>query len=116
MNYSEIGQLLVLQSKYGPGGEYNPDWKPAPGAPGGPPLDPQPPPGPPAPPEAPPPAKPGWRKVTPRPPRVKKPKKEAAPPPPPPPPAPAPQPGPSSHPHMYRGPDPRTSWAPWIRA
>ncbi|KAG6890494.1 hypothetical protein C0992_000986 [Termitomyces sp. T32_za158] len=126
----ELGQLLVLRSKYGPGGEYDPDWcvyleaahrnrfllplrKPAPGAPGGPPLDPQPPPpGPPAPEEGPPPAKPGWRKVTPRVPRAKKPKKEAAPPPPPP--APAPQPGPSSHPHMYRGPDPRASWAPWI--
>ncbi|KAG6906649.1 hypothetical protein DXG01_012802, partial [Tephrocybe rancida] len=57
----ELGQLLVLRSKYGPGGEFDPDWKPAPGQPGGPPLDPPQPPEPPeppapnAPPEAPPP-------------------------------------------------------------
>ncbi|KAF8062278.1 hypothetical protein FPV67DRAFT_1654875 [Lyophyllum atratum] len=110
----ELGYLLCMKSKYGPGGEFEPDWKPAPGTPGGPPMDPpQPPEEPPAP-EIPPPAKPGWRKVTPRTPRIRKPKKEAAPAPQPQPPQP-PQPGPSSHSHMmYRGPDPRTSWNAWI--
>ncbi|KAG6856031.1 hypothetical protein H0H87_008212 [Tephrocybe sp. NHM501043] len=116
----EIGQLLTLRSKYGPGGEFDPDWKPDIGAPGGPPLDPpQPPPEPPAAPE-PPPAKPGWRKTNPpKAPRVRKVKKEAPPPQPapPPPPPPAPQPGPSSHMHMYRAPNPniRSSWSQWRR-
>ena len=25
-SYSELGSLLYLKSKYGPGGEFNPDW------------------------------------------------------------------------------------------
>ncbi|KAJ7075109.1 hypothetical protein B0H15DRAFT_806418 [Mycena belliarum] len=91
----ELGYLLCMKSKYGPGGEFEPEWKPPPGAPGGPPLDP---PAPPPPPELPH-AKPGWRTVTQRStaPRKQK-KKEAAPPPPPP------------------NPDPRrqvNSWATW---
>lgn len=87
-----------MKSKYGPGGEFEPDWKPPPGAPGGPPLDQPPPDAPPPPPELPQPAKPGWRTVTPR--RTKK-KKEAAPPP------------------AASVPDPRLqtqSWATWQRA
>ncbi|ESK83171.1 hypothetical protein Moror_14980, partial [Moniliophthora roreri MCA 2997] len=73
----EIGYLLCIRSKYGPGGEFEPDWKPAPGQPGGPPVDepPAPPPEPPAPPEIPA-ARPGWRNVYPRASRKKK--KEAA--------------------------------------
>ncbi|KAF7367073.1 hypothetical protein MSAN_00966700 [Mycena sanguinolenta] len=38
----ELGYLLSMKSNYGPGGKFEPDWKPAPGAPGGPPLDPNP--------------------------------------------------------------------------
>ncbi|KAG5645169.1 hypothetical protein DXG03_006793 [Asterophora parasitica] len=111
----EFSKALASESKYGPGGEFDPEWKPAPGAPGGPPMDPpQPPPEDPPAPEIPPPAKPGWRKVTPKTPRVRKPKKEAAPAPPMPPPP--PQAGPSNmmmH-HAFR-PDPRTSWNTWHR-
>ncbi|KAJ6462588.1 hypothetical protein C8R45DRAFT_841713 [Mycena sanguinolenta] len=54
----ELGYLLCMKSKYGPGGEFEPDWKPPPGAPGGPPLDPPAPP----PPDLPQ-ARPGWRTV-----------------------------------------------------
>ncbi|KAE9405527.1 hypothetical protein BT96DRAFT_955205 [Gymnopus androsaceus JB14] len=97
----EIGYLLCMRSKYGPGGEFEPDWKPAPGAPGGPPLDPPPPPEPPVAPEIPP-ARPGWRSVTQR---TRKKKKETAPPPP----------GPNVP--TITGMDPRTqvtrSWATW---
>ncbi|KAF7319476.1 PH domain-containing protein [Mycena chlorophos] len=82
----ELGYLLTMKSKYGPGGEFEPDWKP-PTVPGGPPD-----PGPPPPPPDLPPAKPGWRTVAQRsaaggrkPPK----KKEAAPGPPPPGPPPA---------------------------
>ncbi|KAG5637895.1 hypothetical protein H0H81_002780 [Sphagnurus paluster] len=106
----EMGYLLCMKSKYGPGGEFDPEWRPAPGAPGGPPLDPpQPPPAEPPAPEIPPPAKPGWRKVTPRAPRTRKAKKEAAPAPPPPP---QPQPGPS---YVSYGYDSRRSWNTWQR-
>ncbi|TFK20636.1 hypothetical protein FA15DRAFT_116375 [Coprinopsis marcescibilis] len=71
----EIGFLLTMQSKYGPGGEFDPEWRPAPGGPGGPggPPGDQPPP-PPDVPEGPPEvpiARPGWRPVNP----VKKKKK-----------------------------------------
>ncbi|KAF7367072.1 PH domain-containing protein [Mycena sanguinolenta] len=65
----ELGYLLGIKSKYGPGGEFEPEWKPAPG---GPPLDPGPPPPPPDLPQA----KPGWRTHKTR-------KKDAASPPPP---------------------------------
>ncbi|KAF7366681.1 hypothetical protein MSAN_00926200 [Mycena sanguinolenta] len=91
----ELGYLLCMKSKYGPGGEFEPEWKPPPGAPGGPPLDPGPPPPPPDLPQA----KPGWRTVHQRATATqrKTKKKDAAPPPPPPP-----------------GPDPRhRSWATW---
>ncbi|KAF9255250.1 hypothetical protein L218DRAFT_884584 [Marasmius fiardii PR-910] len=72
----EIGYLLCIRSKYGPGGEFEGDWRPAPGQPGGPPLDPPaPPPEAPAPPPEPPVARPAWRNVYPR--RSRK-KKEAA--------------------------------------
>ncbi|KAJ6591058.1 hypothetical protein DFH09DRAFT_907946 [Mycena vulgaris] len=90
----ELGYLLCMKAKYGPGGEFEPDWKPPPGAPGGPPLDP---PAPPAPPELPQ-AKPGWRTVTQRPAPRKQKKKDAAPPP------------------AAPNPDPRrqvNSWATW---
>ncbi|KAF9078581.1 hypothetical protein BDP27DRAFT_1206192, partial [Rhodocollybia butyracea] len=75
----EIGYLLCMRSKYGPGGEFEPDWyvKPPPGAPGGPPLEPPAPPEPPVAPEIPP-ARPAWRSVTQR---SRKKKKETAPPP-----------------------------------
>ncbi|KAH6910772.1 hypothetical protein BKA70DRAFT_1424429 [Coprinopsis sp. MPI-PUGE-AT-0042] len=61
----EIGYLLCMKSKYGPGGEFDPDWRPpaGPGGPGGPPPGDQPPP-PPDVPEGPPDvpmARPGWR-------------------------------------------------------
>ncbi|KAI0050275.1 hypothetical protein FA95DRAFT_1487620, partial [Auriscalpium vulgare] len=54
----EMGMLLILRSKYGPGGEFEPDWKPpTPFAP-----QPQPEAGPPdAPPPPPEPARPAWR-------------------------------------------------------
>jgi hypothetical protein len=77
---SELGYLMCMKSKYGPGGEFDPDWcvllypwlldpificyrKPptGPGGPGGPPADAPPPRGPP---EEPSPAKPAWRTVT----------------------------------------------------
>ncbi|KAJ7216630.1 hypothetical protein GGX14DRAFT_605609, partial [Mycena pura] len=95
----EIGFLLSAKAKYGPGGEFEPDWKPPPGAPGGPPLDPGPPPPPPELPQA----KPGWRTVTQRTTASRKPKKKDA----------APQP-----PQAPPGPglDPRRqvqSWATW---
>ncbi|KAJ8700743.1 hypothetical protein PTI98_003741 [Pleurotus ostreatus] len=101
----EVGFLLCVQSKYGPGGEYEPEWKPP--APPGPPAD-APPPEPPMPPEMPPAAKPGWRFTHRARPRRKK---EQAPAPPPP--------GPSAM-QMPPGMDPRMdprrqvqSWATW---
>ncbi|KAL0946096.1 hypothetical protein HGRIS_012361 [Hohenbuehelia grisea] len=107
--HHEIGFLLCTKAKYGPGGEFEPDWKPA--APPGPPAE-EPPPEPPMAPELPQPARPGWRNV--RQPRSKK-KKEQAPPPAAAPPAAAPPPGmpPGMHPMMM---DPRRqvqSWATW---
>ncbi|KAF9557793.1 hypothetical protein CPC08DRAFT_764341 [Agrocybe pediades] len=65
----EIGDLLCMKAKYGPGGEYEPDWKP-PGPPAPPPVPP-----PEVPPEVPPtmpPVKPAWRTVHPRPKKKKK--------------------------------------------
>ena len=61
-----------MKSKYGPGGEYEPEWKP-PGPPGPPPETGMPPP-PTAPdmPDVPPPVKPAWRTVHPRPKKKKK--------------------------------------------
>ncbi|KAJ3992562.1 hypothetical protein F5050DRAFT_904406 [Lentinula boryana] len=99
----EIGYLLCMRSKYGPGGEFEPDWKPPPGAPGGPPVEPPPPPEPPVPPEVPT-ARPGWRSVHQR---SRKKKKEPAPP------AAAPGPSMSAITGMV---DPRAqvrSWATW---
>ncbi|KAK7049981.1 hypothetical protein VNI00_005412 [Paramarasmius palmivorus] len=73
----EIGYLLCIRSKYGPGGEFEPDWKPQPGQPGGPPADvPPPPPPPPEPAPEMPQARPAWRSVVPRTSRRKK--REAA--------------------------------------
>ncbi|KAF8892921.1 hypothetical protein BD779DRAFT_1467989 [Infundibulicybe gibba] len=86
----ELGFLLCMKSKYGPGGEFDSEWKPP--APAGPPDDP--PPEPPMPPE-PSTARPGWRRVPQRSSR----RKQREPPPPPPP-----------------QPDPRrqiASWATW---
>ncbi|KAJ7028730.1 hypothetical protein C8F04DRAFT_1212100 [Mycena alexandri] len=92
----ELGYLLCMKAKYGPGGEFEPDWKPPPGAPGGPPLDPGPAPPPPELPQA----KPGWRTVPNRPPPQsrKQKKKDAA------------------QPQAAPAPDPRRqvqSWATW---
>ncbi|KAF8916666.1 hypothetical protein CPB85DRAFT_268353 [Mucidula mucida] len=75
----EIGFLLCTRSKYGPGGEFDADWKPPSQGPLGPQQPPPPPPAPELPPEVPP-ARPGWRNVSVR--RSRK-KKEAAPGPPP---------------------------------
>ncbi|KAE9398180.1 hypothetical protein BT96DRAFT_822322 [Gymnopus androsaceus JB14] len=92
----EIGYLLCMRSKYGPGGEFEPDWY-------GTSIDPPPPPEPPIAPEIPP-ARPGWRSVTQQ---TRKKKKETAPPPP----------GPNVP--TITGMDPRTqvtrSWATWQR-
>ncbi|KAF8954344.1 hypothetical protein BDZ97DRAFT_1677131, partial [Flammula alnicola] len=65
----EIGDLLCMKAKYGPGGEYEPDWKPP-----GPPPGPPPPDMPPMPdiPDVQPPVKPAWRSVHPRPKKKKK--------------------------------------------
>ncbi|KAJ7253065.1 hypothetical protein B0H12DRAFT_1233772 [Mycena haematopus] len=95
----ELGYLLCMKSKYGPGGEFEPDWKPPPGAPGGPPLDP----GPAPPPPDLPAAKPGWRTVPQRATGTqrKMKKKDAAPPP-----AAAPAPAPNPR-HREQ------SWATW---
>ncbi|KAL0578538.1 hypothetical protein V5O48_003439 [Marasmius crinis-equi] len=93
----EIGYLLCIRSKYGPGGEFEADWKPAPGQPGGPPLDPGPPPEQPPPPE-PPVARPAWRQVYPRSSRKKRKEAAAAPA------APPPQTDPRTQTH---------SWAQW---
>jgi len=57
----ELGYLMCMKSKYGPGGEFDPDWKPPTTGPGGPPADAPPPAGPP---EELPQAKPAWRSVT----------------------------------------------------
>ncbi|KAF8958935.1 hypothetical protein BDZ97DRAFT_1761747 [Flammula alnicola] len=65
----EIGDLLCMKAKYGPGGEYEPDWKPP-----GPPPGPPPPDMPPMPDiaDVQPPVKPAWRSVHPRPKKKKK--------------------------------------------
>jgi len=39
----ELGYLMCMKSKYGPGGDFEPDWKPPTGGPGGPPANPPPP-------------------------------------------------------------------------
>ncbi|KAJ7057021.1 hypothetical protein C8F01DRAFT_1211135 [Mycena amicta] len=97
--HHEIGWLFTTKSKYGPGGEFEPDWKPPTDAPGAPP-------GPPPPPPEFVPARPGWRTVPQRPTTTRKPKKKEAAAPPPPPPA-----------HTSAAaPDPRRqvhSWATW---
>jgi hypothetical protein len=57
----ELGYLMMMKAKYGPGGEFDPDWKPPmPGA-GGPDPPPPPPEAPPPPPEEPGPTRPAWR-------------------------------------------------------
>lgn len=90
-----------MKSKYGPGGEFEPEWKPPVTASGGPPADPPAPP-----PEAPelPATKPGWRAV----PKKGRKKKEAAP----------QMAGPSAPPPPPTGPELRRqvqSWATWQR-
>ncbi|KZT28191.1 hypothetical protein NEOLEDRAFT_903158 [Neolentinus lepideus HHB14362 ss-1] len=67
----EIGFLLCTRSKYGPGGEFDPEWRPEnaaymAGAPPAPPPEPIPEPGPPPPDEPLMAARPGWRTVLPR--------------------------------------------------
>jgi len=73
----EIGELLCMKSKYGPGGEFEPDWTP-PGEPPGP----QPPTDPPIPPipepTDPPIARPAWRAYYPRKKKKKEPKAPVA--------------------------------------
>ncbi|KAF9011887.1 hypothetical protein BDQ17DRAFT_794534 [Cyathus striatus] len=105
----ELGELLCMKSRHGPGGEFESNWRPPPGAPGGPPVNPPPPPPePPMAPELPPQAKPGWRTI-----HKRRKKKDAQHPPaaaPPAPPHMQMQPGPS------QPPDPRhqiRSWATW---
>lgn len=107
----ELGYLLFMKSKYGPGGEFDGDWKPPPGAAGGPPPDPSQPPDPPAQSsDIPQPAKPGWRTVHTRPTRRKKKEQVAST-------SVAPQPLQPGQPTYWRsGMDPRTqvqSWATW---
>ncbi|KAJ7594043.1 hypothetical protein C8J56DRAFT_778794, partial [Mycena floridula] len=68
----QLGELLIMKSKYGPGGEYDGNYRPPPG-PGH-----DMPPEPPMPPEIPS-ARPAWRSVHQRPPKKQK-KKESAPP------------------------------------
>jgi len=75
----ELGCLMCMRSKYGPGGEFEPDWKPTTGPLAqGPPNEPPPPPEAPPPPE---PARPGWRSVPPR--GTRRTRKKSEPPPPP---------------------------------
>jgi len=108
----EIGDLLSMKAKYGPGGEYEPEWKPPPGPP---PADDMPPP--PDMPGVPPQVKPAWRKVPAPRPKKKKKNMEA-------------QAHVQAHPvastsapppqmtHVVRYPDPSTqmreSWATWL--
>jgi hypothetical protein len=107
-SHSEIGCLLTLKSKYGPGGEFDPDWRPETGpcaadgtrmpapapaeadAPGMP--------------EDAIPARPGWRTVTQRTSRRSRRRETTGAPAPPPPPPPAPEQRP-----------PVSSWATWQR-
>jgi hypothetical protein len=112
--FSEIGDLLSMKAKYGPGGEYEPEWKP-PGPPGPPPGADVPPPPMPDIPDVPSQVKPAWRTVHPRPKKKKK-NAEA-------------QAHAQAHPvastsappmaHVVRYPDPSTqmrgSWAAWQR-
>ncbi|OJA12256.1 hypothetical protein AZE42_04072, partial [Rhizopogon vesiculosus] len=82
----ELGYLMMMKAKYGPGGEFDPEWKPAMPGPGGP--DVPPPPDPPAPPpEEHMPARPAWRTVPRGTRRIRKPRPDQ-----PPPPEPAPEP------------------------
>ncbi|KAF9233906.1 hypothetical protein BU15DRAFT_53269 [Melanogaster broomeanus] len=60
----ELGYLMMMKSKYGPGGEFDPEWFPP--MPPGPPPDPPAPPDMPHPPEDMPQARPAWRTVPPR--------------------------------------------------
>ncbi|KAF7978738.1 hypothetical protein HWV62_44744 [Athelia sp. TMB] len=103
----ELGYLMCMKAKYGPGGEFDPDWRP-PAMPSGPPDAPPPPEeGPP--PEGPAPAKPAWRTVTQRSARKKR-KSDVIPQAPPPAMA-----GPVAGlaPPMQMGQTGRTSWATW---
>ncbi|OAX31810.1 hypothetical protein K503DRAFT_870477 [Rhizopogon vinicolor AM-OR11-026] len=82
----ELGYLMMMKAKYGPGGEFDPEWKPAMPGPGGP--DVPPPPEPPAPPpEEHMPSRPAWRTVPRGTRRIRKPRPDQ-----PPPPEPAPEP------------------------
>ncbi|KAG0704131.1 hypothetical protein DFH29DRAFT_913097 [Suillus ampliporus] len=60
----ELGYLMTMRAKYGPGGEFDPEWKPPMPGPGGPDAPP-PPEAPPAPPEDPMPSRPAWRTIPP---------------------------------------------------
>ncbi|KZT04943.1 uncharacterized protein LAESUDRAFT_702914 [Laetiporus sulphureus 93-53] len=104
----ELGCLLTMKAKMGPGGEFDPDWRPATGpcaqnpATGAPPSEAPPQseaPLPPPPPEEPAPARPGWRTMQPRLSRRSRRAQASAPPPPSEPPAPEPR--------------PSESWATW---
>ncbi|KAG2159394.1 uncharacterized protein EDB93DRAFT_1115448 [Suillus bovinus] len=81
----ELGYLMMMKAKYGPGGEFDPEWKPPMPGPGGP-EPPPPPEAPPPPPDEPGPTRPAWRTLhNTR--RIRKPRRDQ---PPPPEPAPAP--------------------------
>lgn len=101
-----MGFLLSMKSKYGPGGEFQPDWRPPMTAP---PADPPaPPPEAPMPSDFPPATKPGWRQIGKR--RVRKKDSAVRA-------APAPQPQHPQHPPAHHM-DPRRqvqSWATWLR-
>lgn len=98
-----------MKAKYGPGGEFDPDWRPPAMASGPPDVPPPPEEGPPS--EGPAPAKPAWRTVTQRSARKKR-KSDVVPQAPPPAMA-----GPAAGlaPPMQMGQPGRTSWATWQR-
>ncbi|KAG2366333.1 hypothetical protein BDR07DRAFT_1480198 [Suillus spraguei] len=76
----ELGYLMMMKAKYGPGGEFDPDWKPPMPGPGGPDVPP-PPEAPPPPPEEPGPARPAWRTLPRSTRRIRKPRPDQPPPP-----------------------------------
>ncbi|KAG2347113.1 hypothetical protein BDR05DRAFT_987725 [Suillus weaverae] len=76
----ELGYLMMMKAKYGPGGEFDPDWKPPMPGPGGPDAPP-PPEAPPPPPDEPGPARPAWRTIPRNTRRIRKPRPDQPPPP-----------------------------------
>ncbi|KAG1752144.1 hypothetical protein EDB19DRAFT_1094104 [Suillus lakei] len=76
----ELGYLMMMKAKYGPGGEFDPDWKPPMPGPGGPDAPP-PPEAPPPPPDEPGPARPAWRTLPRNTRRIRKPRPDQPPPP-----------------------------------